>query len=442
MAAATRAAALSSAGTLADAAAPALPQPFAERVRRHPYVLLARDARFTSFWLAQTVSLFGDRLHQIALGVLVYAKTGSALQTGFVFLAATLPNLFLGPIAGTFVDRWDQKRVLIISDLLRAGLVLVIPFVAEAELLAVYPLVFLVTTISLFFRPARAAVLPRIVRREDLIPANGALWTGDAVADIGGYPLAGLIVAFLGTDLALAFWLDSLTYVVSAVLVVGILIPPAHRELAHRVTGAMRGFLDELAGGWHVLRRDATLFQNTLVSALAQLSVGSTLALTVVYAQESLEGSIIPYPQSYAALETAIGLGNLIGGFVVGAIGARMRKGWLVVAGFIVMGAATVALGLTGNELFAVTAALIIGIFNLVYVIPTQTLFAERTPEGFMGRVVAFRSSLVMGALTGSMAVSSGIAEFVGAAAVIAGAGVITVVAGLLAAVLPAVRDA
>ena len=162
--------------------------------REHPYVGLARDARFSAFWMAGTISLFGDRLHQIALGVMVFALTGSALQTGLVFLAATLPNLLLGPIAGTFVDRWDQKRVMIVSDLMRAALVLAIPFVIEIGVVHVYWLVFLITTISLFFRPAKAAILPRIVRREDLTPANGAIWTGETFADIAGYPLAGLFV--------------------------------------------------------------------------------------------------------------------------------------------------------------------------------------------------------------------------------------------------------
>ena len=119
-----------------------LPTTLAERVAAHPYVRLARDARFSAFWLAGIVSLFGDRLHQIALGVMVLAITGSALQTGLVFLAATLPNLVLGPIAGTFVDRWDQRRVMIVSDLVRAGLVLLIPFVVEVNIWLVYPLVF------------------------------------------------------------------------------------------------------------------------------------------------------------------------------------------------------------------------------------------------------------------------------------------------------------
>ena len=288
---------------------------------------------------------------------MVLSITGSALQTGMVFLAATLPNLLLGPLAGTFVDRWDQKLVMIVSDLLRAGLVLVIPFLVEANVLLVYPLVFAVTTISLFFRPAKAAILPRIVRREDLMPANGAIWTGETVADIAGYPLAGVFVAFLGTNLALAFWVDSVTYLVSAVLLAGLIVPPVAREVGPRVVGAVAAFTVELREGWHFLRRETALFQNTLVSVLAQLSIGATLALMVVYAERSLDGDTIPYPESYAVIEAAIGLGNLVGGFVVGAIGARLRKGWLVVTGFLVMGLATVVLGLTSNELLAVVAA-------------------------------------------------------------------------------------
>jgi len=418
------------------------PPGLAQRIREHPYVRLARDARFSAFWLAGTISVFGDRLHQIALGVMVLSVTGSAMQTGLVFFAATLPNLLLGPIAGTFVDRWDQKRVMIVSDLLRAGLVLTLPFVADFSIWLTYPVVFIVTTVSLFFRPAKAAIVPRIVRREDLMPANGAIWTGETLADIAGYPLAGVFVAFLGTNLALAFWVDAMTYVVSAVLLIGLIIPPAVREVGPRVGSAIAAFIEELREGWQFLRGDASLFQNTMVSVVAQLTIGATLALMVVYAQRSLDGDVIPYPESYAVIEAAIGMGNLVGGFVVGAIGARLRKGWLVITGFAVMGVATIVLGLTSNVLLAIGAAIVIGIFNLVYVIPSQTLFAERTPQGMMGRVVAIRSSIVMGALTGAMAVSSGLADHVDAGLIIAATGVLTVIAAVVAAWLPAVRDA
>ena len=91
------------------------------------------------------------------------SRPGSALATGLVFFAATLPNLLLSPIAGTFVDRWDHKEVMVVSDILRAAIVLVLPLAAVTNIVLVYPLIFLVTSISVFFRPARVAILPQIV---------------------------------------------------------------------------------------------------------------------------------------------------------------------------------------------------------------------------------------------------------------------------------------
>src|SRR5262249_40960278 len=160
-------------------------------------------------------------------GFLVLTTTGSALETGLVFFSATLPNLVLGPLAGPFVDRWNQKRVMIGSDLIRAALVATVPFAADANILLVYPIVFAVATVSLFFRPAKAAVVPRIVDEMDLVPANAALWTGETVADIAGYPLAGLLVAVLGASVWIAFWIDAATYLISAGLIFAIVIPTA-----------------------------------------------------------------------------------------------------------------------------------------------------------------------------------------------------------------------
>jgi hypothetical protein len=162
-----------------------------ERARRHPYVRLALNVPFSAMWTGQLISLFGDRVNQLALAFLVLQMTDSPLAVGLVFVAATLPNLLLGPIAGTLVDRWDQKQVMVVSDLLRAAAVLLIPIAAVTSLPLVYPLVFLVTAISIFFRPARTAVLPRIVRRDELVTANSATWLGETLADVVGYPLAG-----------------------------------------------------------------------------------------------------------------------------------------------------------------------------------------------------------------------------------------------------------
>ena len=415
--------------------------PLGVRVAGHPYVRLALDARFSAMWIGQLISLFGDRLNQVALGVLVLGVTGSPLDVGLVFLSATLPNLLVGSIAGTFVDRWNQQRVMIVSDLLRAGLVLLVPLAAQVSIYLTYPVVFLVTTVSLFFRPARAAVLPRIVRTEDLTAANGATWTGETVADIAGYPLAGLFVSFLGSSLAIAFWCDAASYLLSAMLLASITIPPVARTVAPALGSAMGAFRSDLLVGVRFLRHESALFANTMVSAAGQLTVGAVLALTVVYAHDVLDGRVIGYPASYAAIDTAIGLGNLVGGFAIGAVGARLHKGPLVIGGYLLMGLATIALGATNFVVFALVWAAVIGVANMAFVIPSQTLFAERTPADLMGRVIGIRSSIVFGAFTLAMAVAGWAAEVWGAGVVLMGFGAITALSGLAACALPAVRD-
>ena len=400
------------------------------------------DARFSAFWVGQAISMFGDRLHQIALGFLVFNATDSPLATGFVFLAATLPNLILGPIAGTFVDRWDYKRVMIVSDLLRAVLVLLIPVVARIDILLVYPVVFLVTTVSLFFRPARVAVVPRIVAPDDLLAANSALWTAESIADVVGYPIAAVFVAFLGEQLALAFWVDSATYVLSAVLISSLVVPPIARAVVPHLGSAVHGFLVELRSGWHVMRDHPALLQNTLISTVAQLCIGSTLALTIIYSGQAFGEQYLGKVQNWAALEAFIGIGNLIGGLAVGLIGARFRKGRMVITGFLSMGLATVILGLSTTLPIALLAAGVIGIANLVYVVPTQTIFGQVTPPEFLGRVVAIRSSMVFGAMTAAMGICSILALWVPAGIIIAGTGILTVAAAVTGAFLPAVRDA
>ena len=121
---------------------------------------------------------------------------------------------------------------MIASDLIRAVLVIAIPFAAASNIYLVYPLVFAVTSVSLFFRPAKVAMLPRIVKPDDVMAASSATWTADTLADIIGFPLAGLFVAFLGNEasqLSVAFFADSATYILSAALLATVAVAPLVR---------------------------------------------------------------------------------------------------------------------------------------------------------------------------------------------------------------------
>ena len=427
------------AGVRVAVEAPILPS-LAERARRHPYVRLSLNPAFSALWAGQLISLLGDRVHQIALAFLVLGATNSAIALGAVFVAATLPNLLFGPLAGTLVDRWDEREVLIVSDILRAAIVLLLPVAALINILLVYPLVFLMTTVSIFFRPARVSILPRIVEKDDLIVANSAMWVGESFADIGGYALAGLFVAFLGTSLPLAFWIDSVSYIASAILLATIVVRP--RPAPKDGAAAPRNIVRELREGWAFLRHETVLLGNTLQGVAGQAMIGVILALLPIYARDTIEGGVVAPETVLAFLESSIGLGNLVGGFAVGLVGTRIGLGRMVILGYALTGGLVALLGLTGDLGLALGLIFGVGAGNLVFVIPSQTLFQQRTPAGLMGRVVGFRFSLVFGAMTVAAALAGVMGELFGPGPVIALFGVITVGAGLGALFVPALRDA
>lgn len=438
--------------------------PILERVRRHPYVRLALDSSFSALWTGQLISALGDRIHQVALAYVVWDATDSAIAVGAVFLVATLPNLLFGPIAGALVDRWDHREVMIVSDLLRAGLVLLIPIAAVTNLALAYPLVFLVTTVSIFFRPAKLAILPRIVSEDDLLPANSALWVGETFADIVGYVIAGLFVALLGSQLPLAFWVDAVTYVASAVLIASIAVAPVTRTAASAAAsavadaagsiadaasgaaaglgGALRTFAGEIRDGWRFLRGDQVLLANTLQATVAQFMVGIVLALMPVYAASSIDRGAFTDREAYGFLEGSIGAGNLIGGFLIGLVGTRMALGRMVIVGYVATGAMVALLAIVGSLPLAIGVAFGTGVGNLAFIIPSQTLFQRRVPSELMGRVLSLRFSVVFGSMTLAMGVGGILGEAFGAGPVLGAFGLVTVAAGLAGLLVPAVRDA
>ena len=408
--------------------------------RQSPYLRLARNRNFSLLWVGQLVSLFGERIHQVALAFLVFTATGSAVEVGFTFAATAIPNIVLGPLAGAFVDRWDRRRTMVGCDLVRAAMVISVPFLIQVNVLLVYVMAFLIATVTLLFRPAKTAIIPNIVRDRDLVAANSASSIADGAADLVGLPLAGVLVATLGNQLELAFVLDSATYVVSGILIWAMHVP---REVPDGV-GPMRAsaIWAEMAEGWNFLRRNAELFTNTVLSSVAQLAVGAEIVATVPYAQNVLRLGTLDPMTVYAWILASIAVGSVLGGTAVGAIGDRLPKGWMVIAGFIGMGLALVASGLVTSPLAAVAIFFVVGVSNMLFIIPTITMFQQRTPQRLMGRVVSSRQALVFGAIAASMAISGVLADALGAATVLIVFGAICAATGVVGIFLPSMRNA
>jgi MFS family permease len=238
----------------------------------------------------------------------------------------------------------------------------------------------------------------------------------------------------------LAFWVDSATYLASAALLATIVVQARARKDA--TAQPREGFVAELAAGWHFLRRESVLLANTLQGAAGQFSLGIAIALTPSFVQITFNQSGFGWQAAYGFLETALGLGNLIGGFAIGLIGARFAKGRMVIAGYAAWGLLIFLFALSNNLPLAIGLAFGQGVANMVFIIPSQTLFQERTPPELMGRVVGFRFALVFGSMTIAMLLGSVLGEILGPAMVIGAFGLVTMAAGLAGLLVPAVRDA
>jgi MFS family permease len=184
------------------------------------------------------------------------------------------------------------------------------------------------------------------------------------------------------------------------------------------------------------------LLGNTVQAVVGQVMIGIVIALLPLYARDVIQNDGFGPEATYSFLEAGIGLGNLVGGFAIGLLGSRIGLGRLVIAGYALTGGLVALLGLTGDLAVAFGLIFGVGVGNLVFVIPSQTLFQQRTPAVLMGRVIGLRYSLTFGAMTLGIALAGVLGSTLGPAPVIALFGLVTLGAGLAGMLVPAVRDA
>lgn len=404
-----------------------------------PFLELLRERDYLLLLAGQLVSQLGDRLHEVALGVAIYKLTGSPNAVGRWTIAIILPNLLFGPVAGAFVDRWDKRRTMVFADLARAAIVALIPWALHGPLPFVYALTFLATTASLFFRPARTAVIPSIFPKEQFMAANSFALSVQNITDFLGYPLAGALTMIL--PVVAVFYLDSASFVVSAASVYLMLL----KGLRAAEAPVRRSILREVADGLVFLRQTPVLLANFAVFTLGFLVCGGWNALIVVLALQVIKTSSF----GYGLLNGAHGLGMVLGALALGAalggLSARSKaipKGLMVAAGFAVAGVfialpAAVPLLPVGLVAFFFT-----GVGNVLFLVPSLSLMQELTPPELIGRVSSVRFSVAQVALMVSTLVLTQLAETHGAQAVILVDGLALAAVGALSLLIPAVRKA
>ncbi len=408
-----------------------------------PFFDLLRERDYLLLLAGQLVSQLGDRLHEVALGVAIYKLTGSPGAVGKWTIAIILPNLLFGPVAGAFVDRWDKRRSMIVADLSRAVIVALIPWALQGSLAFVYALTFLATSASLFFRPARTAVIPAIFPKEKFMAANSFALSVQNITDFLGYPLAGAVAMVL--PVTAVFYLDSASFLVSAASVALMLL----KGMAGTEGAVRRAILREVADGLAFLRRTPALLANFTVFTLGFLVCGGWNALIVVLALQVMKTSSF----GYGLLNGAHGLGMVLGALALGALlsGAGSRggtrpktfsKGFMVAAGFVVAGFFIALPAALPFLPLGVVAFFFTGVGNVLFLVPSLSLMQELTPPEFIGRVSSVRFSAAQVALMVSTLVLTQLAETYGAQAVILMDGVALAAVGAVSLLFPVVRKA
>jgi MFS family permease len=400
-----------------------------------PGLQLLRSPSFGALWLAQVASRFGDPITLIALAYVSYVRTQSALITALAVVMATLPNALFGVFGGVIADAAGHRRAMIICDLARVVLVGLVPLTLALglPLIVPYAFVFAAGACGAIFNPARLALIPRIVSAHDLPTANALMYSSDRAVEVLGALAAGLLVASIGE---LAFYVDALTFLVSAALLMRIRVDEQRGSLVLAALG------HEALGGLRFLWRHSVLRANTLFSLVCQLSLPVVASLTPSLIFQRFAGGDPELGASeFGIAEAAIAVGAVASGLFVAPALVRVGKGRLLVAGFAIYGLVLIALALARSFDIAVVLFALGGVVNVLFYVPNVTISQELTPPDLRARVFGARIALLNLSWLPVIVLTGALADAVGVALLIAFAGALTFVGALVGALLPVVRD-
>ena len=404
-------------------------------ISRAAILEILKNRSFFALWLGQLLSETGDRFRFVAVLVIVNNLTGGdPLAITLLTFTIVIPQFVLGLLGGAVTDRVNRKIVLIVSDILRGVLMLPVLLVREpGQLWIVYLCSASLEIVSVFFYPARNAVIPNITRPGQLMTANAVRQGSYVIALIAGSALAGYSIELIGTGGAIIF--DSATFFFSAGAIAFMSIPPLSAAPDERVTTSE--LWGDMKDGLRFIGRRQDLMTILGVTAVAMLGLGAIIVLGISY----LETRLNVAAQGYGNTVAAVGLGVLIGGVVVSRVVGRVLANVLVGGSLIAVGVAMIAFAGAGNYVVVLISAAIIGICLVMARAALDTFTQALVPDEMLGRVQA--------TVQMTMAVSTALAQ--GMAGLLAKllnsvenvfvlAGVITLAAGVTA--ILTLRDA
>lgn len=338
--------------------------------------LLRRAPAFRLLFLATAGSATGTYLAAIVLSVAIYDRTGSGRWLAALLIADFLPIVLIGLTLGPLVDRLSRRRLMIFSDLVRAAVFAALPFAGSPG--TIVALAGVTGVATGFFRPAVYAGLPNLVSDDDLTEANSLFSSVENLAWMIGPILGGAILAVQGP--ALAYWINAVTFVVSALLIARI---PARKLQSE--DSLSRGHWRDVRDGLALVRGSRMLVAVLLVWNVVLLGNAAVNVPEVVFAKSSLGTGNV----GLGILVAATGLGLTVGSFLaptaIGSLGLRRLYPAAIALMAVGYGAASVAPAIWAAAPLAAVATL----GNGLALVCNQVLVQRGAPDAMRGRALA-----------------------------------------------------
>lgn len=399
-----------------------------------------RQRNFALLWVGGLIALTGDWMLLTALPYYVYQRTGSPLATTMMTVVSILPSVLLGSVAGVFVDRWDRKRLLVVGNVLQMVIVIALLLVRDEQWFwVVYAVACAQASVSAFVVPAENALLPQLVTQQHLLAANALNALNNNFARLVGPPLGGTMLALFGLEAIVV--VDSVSFLLAAVCIA--LITPSVPRVAndivvapliavHAVAARWSTFWQEWRVGLTVIRQDQRII--TLMIVLGITTFGGTMLdpLYPPFTNDVLRAGA----QGFGWLLTAQAVGGVLGGAVIGHVGAVLPPARVLGWGSIGIGLLLLIQFNIPVLPLALTIAFLIGPEQVAAGAALQTLLQTSVSDPYKGRVFGAIGtstavlSLAGGGLAGPLGARLGIVPALNIAAGL------TVVAGVVALLL------
>jgi MFS family permease len=370
--------------------------------------LINRNFRLLA--IGQAISNMGDFVYSTTLLIWVYVLTHSAAAVSGVLIAQYLPVFLLGPIAGVFVDRWDRRQTMVISDVTRA-IIALLPLVVPIflRLPAIYTSVFLISAFSRFFMPARAGIMQVIVADEQQPQAASISQATFALSFVIGPAIASPLYFAVGPIVACI--INAASFLISAISVRAIhaskeALHPYLKSVTQRSTSGVRAVLRELITGLQFVVQTRVLLIVVILALIAMLGAGALNALDVIFVNQRLHVST----SLYGPLLAVGGLGTLLGAIGAGFVAKRIKPRHILAGSVFLLGLFLIVYAFQTQYALALIVMFITGIPQGGIDVGFMPLLLGATPRRLIGRV----QSVIETAMFGSSLVSIGLAGYFG----------------------------